>query len=637
MEFKDGLEGLATFIALHRAQLQTSAVPEYYWETLYNKLKHGTFDAGQVFGLSQIETEEQEEGDDDTLYKNPFCCWKALVTCPEGIKASDANHIYLVDHAWTFRPNQARNHLNTIPGLLERMCGLVGTSFDVNKKDETVENVMEQVWKYSQSYSIGNSELQAEDRLPIWYIMDEFGSHIQHSDEPSARVVPFFYLPEQATYSLLFPIVDLEESDEVTRDFVEGSASDVVSQAALLAPWSPVFEQKYLPYISLAQQEPSADYFLGSRVNETLPNPDVDLEELPKDRPIRTYAEYSFIRQFLTHPRFQIVENSNEADILWLSTHFKSYKELSEDSPGRRVNQFPFEHLLTVKDLLCIVARRANKGQPIDETSMKTKPSWLPTTFNLKTELAQFVAFYLAQKAKGMNNYWIVKPWNLARSLDTHITDNLDFILRLAVSGPKIAQRYIDRPVLFRRIELNLSVKFDVRYIILLRSVNPLRVYAYRRFWLRFANQPFELNHFDEYERHFTVMNYSPTDLHQMFCHDYIRYFEEQNPGQSWSVVEKRIFKMLKELFDTVVDGEPPSHLAESRQSRAMYAVDLMLQWTDDVLDDEAAGPCIEPQLLEVNWSPDCNRACDYYPEFFNDVFSVLFLDETEDKNVTLL
>ena len=36
------------------------------------------------------------------------------------------------------------------------MCGLVGTSFDVNKKDETVENVMEQVWKYSQSYSIGN-------------------------------------------------------------------------------------------------------------------------------------------------------------------------------------------------------------------------------------------------------------------------------------------------------------------------------------------------------------------------------------------------------------------------------------------------------------------------------------------------
>lgn len=74
-------------------------------------------------------------------------------------------------------------------------------------------------------------------------------------------------------------------------------------------------------------------------------------------------------------------------------------RELSEDSPGLRINQFPFEHLLTVKDLLCIVARRANKGKPIDEITMKTNPSWLPTTFNLKTELAQFVAFYLAQKS----------------------------------------------------------------------------------------------------------------------------------------------------------------------------------------------------------------------------------------------
>lgn len=111
-------------------------------------------------------------------------------------------------------------------------------------------------------HTLGNSELQAEDRLPIWYIMDEFGSHIQHSDEPTCRLVPFFYLPEQATYSLLFPITDLEEYDAITRDFVEGSAPDVVSQAALLAPWSPVFEQKYLPYISLAQREPGADYFL---------------------------------------------------------------------------------------------------------------------------------------------------------------------------------------------------------------------------------------------------------------------------------------------------------------------------------------------------------------------------------------
>lgn len=122
---------------------------------------------------------------------------------------------------------------------------------------------------------------------------------------------------------------------------------------------------------------------------------------------------------------------------------------------------------------------------------MATEPFWLPTTFNLKTELSQFIAFYLAQKEKysftlcscsvlflilfsfsidfrGITNYWIIKPFNLARSLDTHITDNLDFILRLAVSGPKICQKYIHRPVLFYRDDLCVKVRF----IFSLQSLN---------------------------------------------------------------------------------------------------------------------------------------------------------------------
>lgn len=43
------------------------------------------------------------------------------------------------------------------------------------------------------------------------------------------------------------------------------------------------------------------------------------------------------------------------------------------------------------------------------------------------------------------------------------------------------------------------------------------------------------------------------------------------------------------------------------------------------------------PQLLEVNYSSDCKRACEYYPEFFNDVLAVMFLDEVEGHNVAIL
>lgn len=139
-----------------------------------------------------------------------------------------------------------------------------------------------------------------------------------------------------------------------------------------------------------------------------------------------------------------------------------------------------------------------------------------------------------------------------------------------------------------------------------------------------------------------------------MFCHDFIRYFEEQNPGQKWSKIEGRIITMLGELLKGSVKEGVPS-IVHNPQSRAMYAVDLMLSWTDRVLgmqkcfavrycqpfkkklmslDGDETGPSIQPKLLEMNWAPDCKRACAYYPEFFDDVFSILFLDETEGKHV---
>ncbi|VDN21450.1 unnamed protein product, partial [Dibothriocephalus latus] len=121
---------------------------------------------------------------------------------------------------------------------------------------------------------------------------------------------------------------------------------------------------------------------------------------------------------------------------------------------------------------------------------------------------------------EGSTNLWIVKPWNLGRGLGIFITDNLSQILRLVDSVPQIASRYLTDPVLYYREDIKHWVKFDVRYVVLLRSVQPLELFAHKVFWLRFANKPFSLEDYDDYPKHFTVMNYREEDeLKQVsFC-----------------------------------------------------------------------------------------------------------------------
>ena len=116
--------------------------------------------------------------------------------------------IYLVDHAWTFRNDTARQQLENYTGLVERMAALLDmdTEEEGVSKAELVEKVLEAKWRLAQTYSVGNAELSVEDRMPVWYLMDEFGARIQHSDSPNFRLVPFYSMLDNCAYCLLFPI-----------------------------------------------------------------------------------------------------------------------------------------------------------------------------------------------------------------------------------------------------------------------------------------------------------------------------------------------------------------------------------------------------------------------------------------------
>ena len=76
----------------------------------------------------------------------------------------------------------------------------------------------------------------------------------------------------------------------------------------------------------------------------------------------------------------------------------------------------------------------------------------------------------------------------------------------------------------------------------------------------------------------------------------------------------------------------PHTHTHTHTQSRAIYAADLMLE---KVESPDSTHPSFEPRLLEINYCPDCDRACKYHPDFFNHIFQLLYMGVSQDLPVT--
>ncbi|CAF4822353.1 unnamed protein product [Rotaria sp. Silwood1] len=597
---------LNSFVDLHRSQLELSGVPPLFYPILFDKLQKQIFDAGEYFGIIEVENDEGE-----TIQR------KVRVTSEHNLLKDDPTMIFLIDHAYTYRINYIRNELEQLPELVERLSRLMLITPD---EDNKINAIIEHMWKFNHTYTLAMDGGNAEDREPYWYIRDEFGSAIEHSDQANVRMVPFLSMIDGQMYTLLWLIEDVACNESITVDYAYG-VHDEVTRRAKLVPW---IDDDLSDDIDYQQTEPNEQYFNTGRENESLPSSDnyriVDLTKL--NRIINVFTDIELVQNHLIDKRFQLVEDSSQADIIFTRKHFKDFKNLCENTQ-QLINQYPFENVINIKDLLAVICRRTSLS--IDYETLQSYPLWLPTTFNLTYELPKFISYFQHREQKNLDNHWIVKPFNLARSIDTHVTKNLNSIIRLAESGPKIVCKYINKPLLFDREDSGL-VKFDIRYIVLLRSLEPLKVYVYEKFWLRFANKPYSLdNNYDDYQVHFTVMNYRyAQNLKKITCEEFIPLFDKQQQHLTWANVQEKIFSMIRQIFERAILKKPPCGMLPCHRSRAMYAIDLML--------DESG----QPYLLEMNFMPDIERACSYYPTFMDDIFRTLFLDESNSNVIDI-
>ncbi|GAB4838042.1 hypothetical protein Ancab_027570 [Ancistrocladus abbreviatus] len=475
--------------------------------------------------------------------------------------------------------------------------------------DSLVDRVLDAMWLYLMNYRLADEE--KIDETSVWYVMDELGSALRHSDEPNFRVSPFLYMPDgnlssAVSFSILWPVQDVQKGDECTRDFLFGIGEDKQRSARLTAWYHTpknYFIKAYERYLQMLKEKhftsPSTE---SSKVPSLLQS---------GGSLLRVYTDIPQVQEFLTRPEFLITNEPEDADIIWTSMQVdEDTKKAVGITDEQYINQFPYEACLVMKHHLAETVQKA-----------RGSPEWLQPTYNLEKHLTELIGDFCVRQRDGVDNLWILKPWNMARTIDTTITSNLSAIIRLMETGPKICQKYIERPALFR------GKKFDLRYIVLVRSMNPLEIFLSDVFWVRLSNNAYSLDKHSlfEYETHFTVMNYRGR-LNHMNTPEFVREFELEHQVK-WVDIHQRIKNMIRSVFEAAAAVHQEMH---SPKSRAMYGLDVMLDSS------------FRPKLLEVTYCPDCTRACTYDTislfgdggevkarDFFNNVFGCLFLNET--------
>lgn len=127
------------------------------------------------------------------------------------------------------------------------------------------------------SYSIKQGPIN----VPVWFMQDEVGSAIGHSDNPNVRVCPFMYSPENSasdsnaiSFNVMWPVRDMLPDDAIYRDYLQGF-SESQFRSARLHTWFCTPTEYYKKSLETLRQK------------EAQVNVDADHQRIQDDKALR--------------------------------------------------------------------------------------------------------------------------------------------------------------------------------------------------------------------------------------------------------------------------------------------------------------------------------------------------------------
>lgn len=217
------------------------------------------------------------------------------------------------------------------------------------------------------------------------------------------------------------------------------------------------------------------------------------------------------------------LKNGNDRVINGLEFHMKEHTFIFRGS-------YPPSYLKFIKKEDWYLAMKKEvkqyfvKEKGLDSKEERRRSLWANVYTFAKDLIERRLPEYFPQTAmNGHRNLWIVKPGGLSRGRQIKIFDNYADICKYALNGMQIfenqappgneknlheriswtkktwvVQKYIENPLLI------FCRKFDIRVWVVVASWNPLKVYWYRKPYVRFSGQDYDAKKIDNLYIHLT-------------------------------------------------------------------------------------------------------------------------------------